>query len=50
MKLVQDFLIVVGILLGALFIALAWILKWLFRPACVAAVAWVIWHFVTKYW
>lgn len=50
MKLLQDILTVFGILLGVLFIALAVVVRWLVRPALVALVVWVAWHFGTKYW
>jgi hypothetical protein len=48
--LLQDVLIVLGILLGVFFVALAWLVKWLLRPALIAALCWVAWHFGRKYW
>lgn len=50
LTLLQDFLIVFGILLGAFFVVLAWLVQWLLRPVIIAAFAWVAWHFLSKYW
>lgn len=50
MKFLTTVLLLIGCLLCALFIGLAFVVKWLLRPACVFAVCWVVWHFTTKYW
>jgi hypothetical protein len=50
MKWVTTGLLLCGVVVCALFIALAYVVKWLWRPA-IGVAAWLIaWHFVSKYW